>query len=357
MGKLPKGVTTFPKNVKCPGCQTRFNPSADQMNSIEEPAAVKASVEQVALDALRFDEPGPQKAPEVSEPLVPANDSYMPCHFCGEDIKKTAVKCRHCGEFLDESRKPQAQVATAQALQPTVQVVVQGDGSLYSQGSVMTAGENNTKGSPRRSKLRRLEEGKFVYSGSYAELVRLVERTMSECRVKVKKRSVEKGSIVGKCAYGINPFGITVTFSFYSAGNETRLDVAANLTDAFDTFGVCKKKVQEISDRLSDFAGIGGVCDGEEVSTYWTPDPEKLDRAPSFSKRVGVSHKGKAVTGFCLALGGFIFFLPTAIIGMIFCGIALTGMSTSNNQSGKGWAIAGIVIGFVATLIFVGRLM
>ena len=27
-GKLPLGVTTYPKTVKCRGCQTKFNPGA-----------------------------------------------------------------------------------------------------------------------------------------------------------------------------------------------------------------------------------------------------------------------------------------------------------------------------------------
>jgi hypothetical protein len=28
------------------------------------------------------------------------------CPFCAEDIQETAIKCKHCGEFLDDSRKP-----------------------------------------------------------------------------------------------------------------------------------------------------------------------------------------------------------------------------------------------------------
>jgi hypothetical protein len=43
-GKLPVGVTTFPKTVKCSGCQTKFNPGT-------------AALEQVALDAVGVKEP------------------------------------------------------------------------------------------------------------------------------------------------------------------------------------------------------------------------------------------------------------------------------------------------------------
>ena len=35
-GKLPVGVTVYPKTVKCTGCQTRFHPGADLVNLSDE---------------------------------------------------------------------------------------------------------------------------------------------------------------------------------------------------------------------------------------------------------------------------------------------------------------------------------
>src|SRR5947209_1955737 len=29
-------------------------------------------------------------------------EATSPCPFCGEQIRATAVRCRHCGEYLDE---------------------------------------------------------------------------------------------------------------------------------------------------------------------------------------------------------------------------------------------------------------
>jgi hypothetical protein len=35
----------------------------------------------------------------------------MKCPYCAEEIKDEAIKCKHCGEWLDQSRKPQTAAA------------------------------------------------------------------------------------------------------------------------------------------------------------------------------------------------------------------------------------------------------
>lgn len=37
----------------------------------------------------------------------------MPCPFCAEPVRKSASKCRHCSEWLDESKRPGAEVPRA----------------------------------------------------------------------------------------------------------------------------------------------------------------------------------------------------------------------------------------------------
>ena len=210
--------------------------------------------------------------------------------------------------------------------------------------------------------------GKFAFTGDYAQIFELVERALRECDTTVKERSTDKGLLRGKCKYGLNPFGITVTATFYDASPSTRVDVEATLTDAFDTFGACKKKVAQVSERIveitssgirapvfaavqpeASFDFLGGSQAGESLGGPPFNPAGSTSRPPSYTQRAGVSYRGKAMIGFWLSIGG-IFFGPVAIAGLIMSSVALNGMSTSTNQEGKGLAIAGAVIGLIASI-------
>jgi len=49
----------------------------------------------------------PSGAPVSAPQSVPVQQ-YKPCKFCGEQIMATAIKCKHCGEFLQNERSPTA---------------------------------------------------------------------------------------------------------------------------------------------------------------------------------------------------------------------------------------------------------
>ena len=60
----------------------------------------------------------------VARPVADGVPRRLPCPICGEIIAETAVKCRHCGEFLDGRPQPgQAPPAAAQAVVNITNVV------------------------------------------------------------------------------------------------------------------------------------------------------------------------------------------------------------------------------------------
>jgi hypothetical protein len=218
-------------------------------------------------------------------------------------------------------------------------------------------------------------EGKFAFTGDYTRIFQVVEQAVRECGGTVKERSAEKGLLQCKCKYGLNPFGITVTATFYDASPSTRVDIEANLTDAFDTFGACKKKVAQISERIVEIASslagttlpvtvgpqgnfdfLGDAQGGGASGGFVFSPAASASRPPSYTQRAGVSYRGKAMTGFWLSIAG-VFIGPVAIAGLVMSSVALNGMATSTNQEGKGLAIAGAIIGLVATIGWVLLLM
>jgi len=85
--------------AKCPGCGTPIKvPFA-------EPAT--GSLELMSESAPRTPSPPPVKRSK-------------PCPYCGEQILASAKKCKHCGEFLDDSLRPP---------QPTPTIAIQRDWS------------------------------------------------------------------------------------------------------------------------------------------------------------------------------------------------------------------------------------
>jgi len=100
-------------------------------------------------------------------------------------------------------------------------------------------------------------EGHLAFSCGSEQAWAIVEKAMTECGVKIKERSSEKGLIRGKCRYGINFFGITVAATLCCDSGTTKAEISATLADAIDTFGACKKKVRQISERITALATAG----------------------------------------------------------------------------------------------------
>ena len=79
----------------CPHCNQALE-APDEMlgQTIECPSCSKA---------INLPTPAP------TSPPIPLQIETKACPFCGEEILAKAMKCKHCGEFLDETLRRQAQ--------------------------------------------------------------------------------------------------------------------------------------------------------------------------------------------------------------------------------------------------------
>ena len=74
------------KSCRCPDCQ--------EMIAVPESRADTGKELQLSTERPTHDAPR-------QEP----SSASRSCPFCGETILRSAIKCKHCGEFLDDSRK------------------------------------------------------------------------------------------------------------------------------------------------------------------------------------------------------------------------------------------------------------
>ena len=96
---LSVGEEMAGKKGKCPGCGTIL--TIPESAPLLEVAAADAP----APVGSEWAQPGGAPAP-VAPPAPPPAESYQTCPFCAESILATAIKCKHCGEFLNRPAFP-----------------------------------------------------------------------------------------------------------------------------------------------------------------------------------------------------------------------------------------------------------
>lgn len=186
--------------------------------------------------------------------------------------------------------------------------------------------------------------GIFNVFGDYFGIYTCVRQIFQECGWRIKEDNPAQGRLAGSCKYGINPSGIGVTAVFYLNGNAITLEFSASLSNAFDTMGVCSQKVAEFSNRLMGLAPV------------FVPNVSMRPAAfpampPDFSRRIGESYAGKAKNALLCAVLGLLLCPLLGIFALIFAGQALTGMSKSRNDEGKGFAIVAMILGFIEIIV------
>jgi TM2 domain-containing membrane protein YozV/DNA-directed RNA polymerase subunit RPC12/RpoP len=116
--------------VACPSCRKEFSAPDDSAGKVAK-CPTCASMIEIPARSARVEAP----------PVVPTTAPAMPslaCPYCGEKIQASARKCKHCGEYLDESLRPPRtlQREWSPGIAALLSFLIPGAGQIY-KGSVV----------------------------------------------------------------------------------------------------------------------------------------------------------------------------------------------------------------------------
>ncbi len=104
-GKTRQGIPSEAQD-QCPGCSASLKPSSPEPQFSEderEPGFQSCPAQpgdlETGLDSFAVSPPPPPVVQRESVPV--AAFATQPCSYCGKEIISIAIKCKHCGQFLD----------------------------------------------------------------------------------------------------------------------------------------------------------------------------------------------------------------------------------------------------------------
>lgn len=308
------------KTVTCPSCkiQLQAHSNAVVIPELSQEKPVVSPQQSSSSDTSKsLAQPGQLHAHAFT------SSKTIPCPDCGKQISKRAPACPSCGAPMDVDANG------AMGASP----------SGHSNSQAVSAPEF-------RISVQQVGSGKLICKGPYERLFSATKSAFQLCQVSIKQESQDTGEIRGNAPYGMNLFGMSIYASLSSMGSQTKIEISASFSDAFDNFGACSKKVAQISEQLVDLL----------TASFESIDSKETNSGISFAPRLrsknGQSYQGKAITGFFLSLLGLCFG-PVALFGVIFSCSAYSTISASKNKEGKGWALVGIIVGFIGLMLWV----
>lgn len=184
--------------------------------------------------------------------------STKQCPFCAEQIATAAVKCKHCGEFLDAGKA--------------------------------------TPGGPHPPTATPTGDGVIVFSGDYSVAYQAMRETLSLLGGTIKVDEQANGKLEAAWRYGLNAFGLRVAVFFRSRDDQSiEITCRGRFKDALDTFGGARKKrdsvIQDFVRRFSDNTRSAGAA---LPNTQKLPEPPSQQGASPPPVTTGsVPHRGK----------------------------------------------------------------
>ena len=245
--------------------------------------------------------------PQSVNPL-PVPSSTKQCPFCAETIAFAAIKCKHCGEFLN---------------------------------SRATQSSSPPEGKPLE--LTQESEFAFLVRGPYPLVYALAKQSLENCEGTLKKEELASGLVEGGWRYGLNPF-LRVRWTLEDTGNGCvrsnaygyYSDGTMNRSKAIEKAKLVVKTFQELSPTAHESIAVP-----HGVSASNAP--------PSSAKSTKEGGGGLALASLiCAFLSVFCFgciFGPMAIL----LGIASIMTGCPDTQIARAWT--GIIVGIAGLVL------